>query len=95
MDGVTYKVQSGCCMLYVTINSDDVGPKEVFINTSGSGCSALINALGRSISIGLQNGVSPEEYKATLHKAVCPACVKNAKAEGRSCADVVGNLLNG
>ena len=35
---------------------------EVFIRTVGAGCEANCEALGRSISTGLQNGVPHEKY---------------------------------
>lgn len=93
LEGITYECQSGCCRLYVTINYDAEGLKEVFINTAGTGCSALINGLGRSISVGLQHGVTPHEIAHTLSRSRCPMCAKNRDAEGASCADIVGKLL--
>ncbi|HJJ36498.1 MAG TPA: adenosylcobalamin-dependent ribonucleoside-diphosphate reductase [Methanocorpusculum sp.] len=94
MTGRTFLAQSGCCRLYITVNcTDDGKPMEVFIRTVGAGCEANSNALGRSISTGLQNGVPYEKFVKQFAKVHCVSALKNAKAEGVSCADVVGKCI--
>lgn len=94
MRGRTFLAQSGCCRLYVTVNStSDGAPMEVFIRTVGAGCEANSNALGRSISTGLQNGIPYQKYIRQLGKVKCEAAIRNKKAEGMSCADIVGRCI--
>ncbi|MDO5846423.1 MAG: adenosylcobalamin-dependent ribonucleoside-diphosphate reductase [Methanocorpusculum sp.] len=94
MSGRTFLAQSGCCRLYITVNTTPEGkPMEVFIRTVGAGCEASSNALGRSISTGLQNGVSYDKFVKQFAKVHCIAAVRNKNAEGVSCADVVGKCI--
>ncbi|QSZ67028.1 adenosylcobalamin-dependent ribonucleoside-diphosphate reductase [Methanofollis aquaemaris] len=95
LSGKTYLGQSGCCRLYITVNLLDGKPWEVFIRTVGSGgCEANSNALGRSISTGLQNGVPYQKFVRQFAKVNCIAALKNPEAEGLSCADVVGKCID-
>ena len=91
--GRTFLAQSGCCRLYITINSMNGKPIEVFIRMVGAGCEASSNALGRSISTGLQNGVPYEKFVKQFAKVSCVSAIKNKKSEGISCADVVGKCI--
>lgn len=93
LDGRTFLAQSGCCRLYITVNTQDGRPMEVFIRTVGAGCEASSNALGRSISTGLQNGVSYEKFVKQFAKVNCISAVRNKSSEGLSCADVVGKCI--
>lgn len=94
MSGRTFLAQSGCCRLYITVNTTPEGkPMEVFIRTVGAGCEANSNALGRSISTGLQNGVPYEKFVKQFSKVHCISAIKNKSAEGVSCADVVGKCI--
>ncbi|MDO5844831.1 MAG: adenosylcobalamin-dependent ribonucleoside-diphosphate reductase [Methanocorpusculum sp.] len=94
MTGRTFLAQSGCCRLYITVNTTPEGrPMEVFIRTVGAGCEASSNALGRSISTGLQNGVPYEKFVKQFGKVHCVSAVKNKNSEGMSCADVVGKCI--
>lgn len=93
--GKTYLCQSGCCRLYVTVNLLDDVPWEVFIRTVGiGGCEANSNALGRSISTGLQNGVPYQKFIRQFAKVNCVSAIRNKKSEGLSCADVVGKCID-
>ena len=91
--GRTFLAQSGCCRLYITVNTMDGKPMEVFIRTVGAGCEASSNALGRSISTGLQNGVPYEKFVKQFAKVNCVSAIKNKNSEGFSCADVVGKCI--
>lgn len=94
MTGRTFLAQSGCCRLYITVNTTSDGkPMEVFIRTVGAGCEASSNALGRSISTGLQNGVPYEKFVKQFGKVHCVSAVRNKSSEGMSCADVVGKCI--
>ncbi|MDU9375742.1 hypothetical protein McpSp1_03210 [Methanocorpusculaceae archaeon Sp1] len=93
LDGRTFLAQSGCCRLYITVNTLAGKPMEVFIRTVGAGCEASSNALGRSISTGLQNGVPYEKFVKQFAKVNCISAVRNRSSEGISCADVVGKCI--
>jgi ribonucleoside-diphosphate reductase alpha chain len=93
LDGRTFLAQSGCCRLYITVNTLDEKPMEVFIRTVGAGCEASSNALGRSISTGLQNGVPYEKFVKQFAKVSCISALRNKNSEGLSCADVVGKCI--
>lgn len=92
--GVTYKIQSGCGKLYVTINERNGKPYEVFIQSGGSGgCEAGNQALGRTISLALRSGGNIRDIIKQLIKVKCPAALRNSRSEGKSCSDIVGHLL--
>lgn len=92
--GVTYKIQSGCGKLYVTINERNGKPYEVFIQSGGSGgCEAGNQALGRTISFALRTGGNVRDIIKQLSKVKCPAALRNIKSEGKSCSDIVAKLL--
>ncbi|MDR3101992.1 MAG: adenosylcobalamin-dependent ribonucleoside-diphosphate reductase [Methanocalculaceae archaeon] len=93
LDGRTFLAQSGCCRLYITVNTHAGKPMEVFIRTVGTGCEASSNALGRSISTGLQNGVPYEKFVKQFAKVSCISALRNKSSEGMSCADVVGKCI--
>jgi len=62
--GLTEKVKTGFGNMYVTVNFDDKGdPVEVFatIGKSGKSTMAKTEALGRLVTLCLQNGVKTEE----------------------------------
>ena len=102
LKAVVLQREVGCGHIYVTIGHlGDFKPIEVQAKLGkAGGCSACSNeALGRAISIGLQCGVSSEEYTHTLIGLKCPSpggFRKNAKGEMvriESCADAIGLAL--
>jgi ribonucleoside-diphosphate reductase alpha chain len=68
LTGFTDKVKTARGTLYVTVNSAEDKPIEVFANIgkSGGDISALSEAIGRLISIALQNGVDVKNIINTL-----------------------------
>ncbi len=66
--GKTYKMPSSLGTLYVTVNEDEEGLLEVFIQVGKSGghANALTEAIGRLISLALRSGVSPNEVVKQL-----------------------------
>jgi len=62
--GFTYKIETNQGPLFVTINEDQEGMFEVFlqgVGKSGSFTSSYIEAIGRLISMSLRSGISVEE----------------------------------
>lgn len=70
MTGETYRLTTSMGVAYLTVNRDSITrkPVEVFVNVgkAGSDVMALGEAIGRLISIGLQNGVTPEQVAKQL-----------------------------
>ncbi len=62
--GFTYKINTNQGTLFVTINEDEYGPFEVFlqgVGKSGSFTSGYIEAIGRLISTSLRSGIKLDE----------------------------------
>ncbi len=94
--GVTQAMVTGCGKLYVTINSDDRGPFEVFGNMGkAGGCVASqTEALARMISLALRSGIGPEHIIKQLKGISChmPAWEPGG-GKILSCADAFGRAL--
>jgi len=94
--GVTRTMVTGCGKLYVTINSDDRGPFEVFGNMGkAGGCVASqTEALARMISLALRSGIGPEHIIKQLKGISChmPAWEPGG-GKILSCADAFGQAL--
>jgi len=92
--GSTMKVAVGdnCGSMFVTLNSDSIGPCESFIALGrGGGCiSSHTEALGRMISLALQSGIEPEKIIDQLRGIRCskPRWVGDGDVI-RSCPDAV------
>ena len=74
LHGATPQLQTPCGHLYATLNSTEEGNLyEVFLNLGkAGGCvGAHMEALGRVISIALQNGVDPKRFADTLLGSNC------------------------
>jgi len=87
-----YKI-GGCGKLFVTVNSDDTGICEVFINTGEEGCSPLSEALGRMISIALRAGIPTEEVLDQIKGIKCVGCIVDAETRVLSCPDAIGKTI--
>lgn len=95
LSGTTYLVHSGCCDLYVTVNSKNGKVFETFVRSTGNGgCDANTNAMGRFISAWLRKGLDPNELIHSLNKVVCPACIRNKNSDGKSCAGVICKCIS-
>lgn len=66
--GSTYEVKTEQGDLYITVNEDDKGIVEVFLNIgkSGSFTQGYTEALGRMISMALRSGIKPESIVKQL-----------------------------
>lgn len=94
--GVTRTMVTGCGKLYVTINSDDRGPFEVFGNMGkAGGCVASqTEALARLISQALRSGIGVQHIIKQLKGISChmPAW-ESGGGKILSCADAFGRAL--
>ena len=92
--GKTYKIKSELGTVYVTINEDEYGPHEVFIQLgkSGSSSNALTEAIGRLISLALRSGIDPMEIVDQL-KGIRSMPTWDDGEVILSCPDGIGKVL--
>jgi ribonucleoside-diphosphate reductase alpha chain len=97
--GETYKKDTACGTLYITINKDEDGNiVELFTNSSKNGtCKANLNAETRLVSLALRSGVAVDEVMDTLKAIQCQSCAfsraKGNKIDGTSCPDIIAKCI--
>ena len=92
--GMTKKYKIGNCgKLYVTVNSDENGICEVFINTGEEGCTALTEAVGRLISVAIRSGIDIESVKKQVVGIRCITCIADNETHVLSCPDAMGKAI--
>ncbi len=95
LHGFTEKVKTSRGTLYVTVNTVDGKPIEVFANIgkSGGDISALSEAIGRLISIALQNGVHVKSIINTLISITGAQPIWNNGRLIKSVPDAIAQIL--
>ena len=95
LTGETQRMETGCGKLFVIMNDDEFGPREVFANMGKAGGCASSNteALGRLISLALKKGASAEEVTEQLKGIRCHAPYGLGPNATLSCADAIGKAL--
>ncbi|MDD3818916.1 MAG: ribonucleotide reductase N-terminal alpha domain-containing protein [Actinomycetota bacterium] len=92
--GMTKKYKIGNCgKLYVTVNSDENGICEVFINTGEEGCAALTEALGRLISIAIRSGIDIKSVINQVEGIRCVTCIADPETYVLSCPDAMAKAI--
>lgn len=93
--GATVETRTGCGSLYVTINEDEHGIAEVFVQLGKSGgCAASqTEAIGRLLSVALRSWVDPEALIRQLKGIRCPSVGFDNGEIITSCADGVAKVL--
>ena len=93
--GETREKTTGCGSLYVTINEDDYGPREVFANMGKAGgcASASTEAIGRLISLAFRYGAPPEKIAKQLKGIRCHAPSGLGPNQVLSCPDAIGKAM--
>ncbi len=95
LTGETREKVTGCGSLYVTINEDEYGPREVFANMGKAGgcASASTEALGRLISLAFRYGAPPEKIAKQLKGIRCHVPLGFGPNQVLSCPDAIGKAL--
>jgi len=93
--GTTYKVHTGCGNIYVTPSWSEDYLIEVFatLGKAGACAHAQLEAITRSISLGLKYGVPVEEYIRELRGIMCPNPSFDIGGRVLSCPDVIAKVL--
>jgi len=94
--GFTEKIRTGCGNLYVTINEDEYGLCEIFMQMGKSGgCPASQNeAIARLISLALRSGIRIETILEQLKHIRCPMPTWDEGIPVHSCADAIAIVLD-
>jgi ribonucleoside-diphosphate reductase alpha chain len=95
LTGETERMDTGCGKLFVIMNDDELGPREVFANMGKAGGCASSNteALGRLISLALKKGASPSEVVDQLKGIRCHVPYGMGPNATLSCADAIGKAI--
>jgi ribonucleoside-diphosphate reductase alpha chain len=91
-----YEARSGCGKMYIIVGHSPSEPPvlyDVFIESEG-GCTASNEAMGRSISLGLQEGIDPSRIAGKLRKVKCHTALRSKTSDGKSCADIIGQCVS-
>lgn len=94
--GSTERFNTGCGYIYITPNRDKEGNLvEVFVRLgkAGSCAVALLEALTRSISLGLKYSVPIDEFIKELSGIKCPGSAWEGGYQVLSCADAIAKAL--
>ena len=93
--GKTHKIGIGCGTLFVTVNSDEEGLLEVFINAgkSGSCKTSQLEAIGRLISLAFRSNIDIKPIIKQLSGIRCSTPSFYRGKEILSCADAVAEIL--
>jgi ribonucleoside-diphosphate reductase alpha chain len=95
LKGWTYRMQTGCGPLYVTINQDEEGLFELFTTMGkAGGCAASQSeAIGRMVSLAWRSGVPPKQVIKQLLDISCHSPAGFGANKILSCADAVAKAI--
>lgn len=96
LQGATYRMQTGCGPLYVTVNSDESGqPFEIFttIGKAGGCASSQCEAIGRLASLSWRYGVAVEDVVEQLSRITCHRPFGFGDNRVLSCSDAVARAI--
>ncbi len=93
--GVTQRLETGCGHMYVTINTDEQGACEVFVQMGkvGGCASAQLEAIARLSSLALRSDVKLEAITRQLKGIRCQSPMWHKGKMITSCGDAVGQAL--
>jgi ribonucleoside-diphosphate reductase alpha chain len=96
--GTTIKAQTGCGSLFCTLNKDDKGLFEIFINLGrAGGCPSQSEATARILSIALRSGINPQILIEQLKGIRCLSTMArrstNTEINVLSCPDAIAQAM--
>ena len=95
--GSTLKFRTACGTLFATVNRDEEGLREVFVNVNKGGCPSQSEATCRAISAALRCGVNPrvmiEQLRGIPCLATCVARKDRKEIDVLSCPDAIAKAL--
>jgi ribonucleoside-diphosphate reductase alpha chain len=91
----TEKMVTGCGNLYVVMSFKDNEPFEVFayFGKQGGCVACQLEALARSISLGLRAGIKIEEYYEHLKDIQCQSSTFSEGENIKSCPDAIAKVM--
>lgn len=95
VEGSTYRVNTGCGNIYITPNWDGDNLIEVFatLGKAGGCAHAQLEAITRSISLGLKYGIPVDEYVREFRGIRCPSPGLGEGKQILSCPDAIAQML--
>lgn len=93
--GITQRLETGCGHMYVTINTDERGACEVFVQMGkvGGCASAQLESIARLCSLALRSDVKLESVIRQLKGIRCQSPMWHKGKMITSCGDAVGQAL--
>ncbi len=93
--GITQKMETGCGHMYVTVNSDDFGACEIFVQMGkvGGCASAQLEAIARLASLSLRSFVNIESIIKQLKGIRCQSPMWYKGKMITSCGDALAQAL--
>jgi ribonucleoside-diphosphate reductase alpha chain len=93
--GVTQRLETGCGHMYVTINTDEQGACEAFVQMGkvGGCASAQLEAIARLSSLALRSNIKIESIIRQLKGIRCQSPMWHKGKMITSCGDAVGQAL--
>lgn len=96
LTGKTIRVSTGCGHLYITTNYDtNDNLVEVFatLGKAGGCAKGFLEALTRSITLGIKYGVPVDEFVKELKEIRCPILGWDEGMQVLSCPDAIAKVL--
>lgn len=93
--GITQRLETGCGHMYVTVNTDEQGACEVFVQMGkvGGCASAQLEAIARLSSLALRSNIKVEAIIRQLKGIRCQSPMWHKGKMITSCGDAVGQAL--
>ena len=92
--GYTERIKIGCGELYVTVNFDDDGVREIFTtNGKSGGCHSQSEATCRMVSTALKYNIPTDVIIKQLKGIRCPSSIKNSGGCSLSCPDAIARCI--
>jgi len=90
---ITYKRNTGCGKMMISIGEVNGRPHTIIIKNKG-GCDAMTQALSELTSLNERYEVPQWNINKVLMGIRCSAAMKNPNSDGKSCAEILGRILN-